>query len=201
MRAASVAVVAIAAIAAAASVDAGGRGAPPAQAWPASPYEGSPLPADLRVPDVVLRDEEGRPVRLAHLGEPAVVTFGSAVCEETCPLQAQAVRGALDDLGTDVPAFVVAVDPPRDTAQAARRFLLEQRLSGRVRFLVGPRAELERTWRGFAVAPQTAREHHQARIVVTDGAGRQRVGAFAESSTPETVAHDLRVVMRGTDAR
>lgn len=171
------------------------RAADAPRAWPATPFEGSPLPEDVRVPDVALRDERGGVVRLAELDGPAVVTFGSAVCEESCPLQAQIVRGALDDLGRDVPAFIVSVDPPRDTPDRARHFLVDQRLAGRIRFLVGPPDALRATWRGFAVAPQTPREHHQARIVLIDGRGRQRVGSFSAQATSETVAHDLRLLL------
>lgn len=200
LRCGAVAVGALLGILAATAVDAerpaaGPAAAEPVRAWPASPFEGSPLPDDVRVPDVALRDERGDTVRLAHLDGPAVVTFGSAVCEETCPLQAHIVRGALDDVGRDVAAFIVGVDPARDTPEAARHFLVGQRLAGRIRFLVGPPAALRATWRGFAVAPQSAREHHQARIVLIDGRGRQRVGSFSAQATAETVAHDLRLLL------
>lgn len=195
VAAAAVAVVALA-LALAGGAPAGpGAAAERVQAWPSSPFAGSLMPEGVHVPDVALKDAEGRTVRLARLGRPAVVTFGSAACEESCPLQAQVVRGALDQVGRDVPAFVVAVDPPRDTPRRARRFLLRQHLTGRVRFLVGPRAQLRRTWRGFAVAPQTAREHHQARIVLIDGRGLQRVGSFSSQATAESVAHDLRLLL------
>lgn len=169
------------------------RGGDGVQAWPASPFHGSPLP-DVPVPDVALLDADGRTVRLAQVRGPAIVTFASAACEETCPLQTQTVRGALDDLGEDVPAFVVAVDPPRDTAENARRFLVRQRVAGRVGFLLGPREALAATWRGFAVASQTADEHHQARIVLIDD-GRQRVGSFSAQTTAETLAADLRLLL------
>lgn len=196
MRAGAVLTAGLAVIAGALSVEPAGQEGSAAQVWPASPFAGSPYPGGMPVPDVALRDEDGAVVHLAEVGGPAVVTFGSAVCEETCPLQAQTVRGALDDLGLDLPAFIVSVDPARDTPERARRFLARQRLTGRVRFLLGPPAALRATWRGFAVAPQTAREHHQARIVLTDGRGRQRVGSFSSQSTPETVAHDLRLLER-----
>ena len=165
------------------------------RAWPASPFQGSLMPDDVPVPRVALRDASGETVNLAALREPALITFASAACQESCPLQAQVLREALDILGTDVPAFVVAVDPRRDTARRARRFLLEQRVSGRMRFLVGPHAALKAAWKGFAVAPQTAREHHQTRIVAVDGEGRQRVGWFLDQATPEAVAHDLELLL------
>ena len=75
-------------------------------------------------------------------GYPVIVTFLYTNCDDTCPAQAQTVRGALDELGEDIPALAVAVDPPRDTPQSARAFLAEQRATGRLDFVLGSRSEL-----------------------------------------------------------
>ncbi|HEU4976978.1 MAG TPA: SCO family protein [Baekduia sp.] len=164
-----------------------------AQAGPG--FEGSLLPPRTPAPDVVLHDEQGRRVALAGLrGRPYVVAFLSAVCQDVCPVTAQTVRIALDQAGGDVPAFAIAVDPPNDTALAARRFLTRQSLLGRMRFLLGTRAQLQPAWRGFAVQPVTATLPHQARIVLVDARGMQRVGYFADDATPEEIAHDLRLL-------
>ena len=56
-------------------------------------------------------------------GRPVVVTFLYSHCDDTCPAQAQVIRGALDELGEDLPALAIAVDPPRDTPDSARAFL------------------------------------------------------------------------------
>ena len=34
-------------------------------------------------------------------GRPAIVTFLYTTCEDTCPTQAQQIKGALDELGED----------------------------------------------------------------------------------------------------
>ena len=74
-------------------------------------------------------------------GKPVIVTFLYTTCDDTCPAQAQTVRGALDDLGEDVPALAIAVDPPRDTAARAQAFLAKARALGRIDFVLGhPRA-------------------------------------------------------------
>ncbi len=79
-------------------------------------FEGSTLPRGLKAPDFALTDEEGRRVRMADFrGRPTVVTFLYTTCEETCPGQAQVIKGAFAELGRDLPAVAVAVDPPRDT--------------------------------------------------------------------------------------
>lgn len=171
---------------------AGGAPAPPA----AGGLRGALLPPGVRAPSLAgLRDERSRPVTLPR-GRVAVVLFATAVCEDTCALTLQTVRGALDELGRDVPAVAVAVDPAHDTLAAARHFLTDQRVAGRIRFALGPRARLAPVWRGFGVQPQTKAEHHQARIVLVDRRGIQRVGSFAGATTPEELAHDLRVLTR-----
>ena len=116
-------------------------------------------------------------------------------CRETA---AQQIKGALDELGRDVPALAIAVEPPRDTADSARAFLSEQRMLGRMSFVLGERSELAPIWRGYAIRPQSMRSEHQARIVLVDGRGFQRVGFPIDQATPERIAHDLRMLEAGS---
>ena len=84
-------------------------------------FAGATMPKDVRAPDFELRDEQGKPVSMRSLrGEPVVVTFLYSHCQDTCPITAQTIRGALDDLGHDVPAVAISVDPPNDTPASAR---------------------------------------------------------------------------------
>ena len=48
-------------------------------------------------------------------GEPVVVAFLYSTCEDRCPVQAQQIKGALNELGTRLPALAVSVDPANDT--------------------------------------------------------------------------------------
>jgi protein SCO1 len=159
-------------------------------------FEGALMPPGVRAPDFTLRDERGDIVRMRDLrGTPVVVTFLYTTCRDSCPVDAQQVRGALDLLGRDVPALAVAVDPPRDTAARARRFLVQQQLLGRMRFVLGSRAELRPVWDGFFIQPQTEETDHQSRAVLIDARGYQRVGYPGSELTPERLAHDLRVLL------
>jgi protein SCO1/2 len=161
-------------------------------------FEGATLPAGLRAPELGLTDEEGEVVRMAELrGRPAVVTFLYSNCDDSCPAQAQQVKGALNELGHDVPALAISVDPANDTVQSARAFLSEQRMTGRLRFVLGDRDELRRVWRGYGVQPQLDDLDHTARIVLVDGNGVQRVGYPLGEVTPERLAHDLRLLEAG----
>jgi protein SCO1 len=158
-------------------------------------FAGASMPEGLFAPDFVLRDQEGDRVSMRALrGRPVIVTFLYTHCEDTCPIQAQTVRGALDDLGHDVPALAIAVDPPNDTPQSARKFLAEQRVTGRLDFVLGSRAQLRPVWDGFGVRPQRVTEEHNARITLVDARGIQRVGYPGSEATPERLAHDLRLL-------
>jgi protein SCO1/2 len=155
------------------------------------------MPQGLFAPDFVLRNQDGERVSMrAFRGRPVVVTFLYTHCQDTCPLMAQTVRGALDDLGHDVPALAIAVDPPNDTAQSARKFLAEQRVSGRIDFVLGSRAQLRPVWTGFGVQPQRVTREHVAHITLVDAHGIQRVGYPGSQATPERIAHDLRLLER-----
>ena len=163
---------------------------------PASPEPaGAVLPDGVRAPDFSLTDERGQRISMEEFrGEPVIVTFLYTHCEETCPPAAQQVKGALDELGRDVPALAIAVDPPNDTPASARAFLSEARMLGRMRFVLGTRAELEPLWKGYAIHPQTEDLEHQARIVLVDPDGFQRIGFPLSQATPERIAHDVRLL-------
>jgi protein SCO1/2 len=186
-----IAVFALGAIAFAASRrDANGGDAPPTAG-----FQGALMPEGVRAPDFRLTNQDGDPVSMRELrGRPVVVTFLYTTCEDTCPIQAQTVRGALDQLGHDVPALAIAVDPPRDTPERAKAFLSEQRALGRIDFVLGTRAELEPLWEGFAIRPQSVTEEHQARYTLVDAKGFQRIGYPGSEATPERLAHDLRLL-------
>ena len=158
-------------------------------------FAGSVWPDGVRAPAFDLTDERGDPISMREFrGQPVIVTFLYTHCDETCPPAAQQVKGALNELGHDVPALAIAVEPPRDTAASARAFLSEQRMLGRMRFVLGSRDELRPLWRGYAIRAQSVRTEHQARIVVVDRRGFQRTGFPIEQATPERIAHDVRLL-------
>jgi protein SCO1/2 len=160
-------------------------------------FAGAVMPEGLRAPDFTLSDQDGERVSMRALrGRPVIVTFLYTNCEDTCPIQAQTVRGALDELGHDVPALAIAVDPPNDTPRSAREFLAEQRATGRLDFVLGSAAELRPVWDGFAIQPQSVTSEHQARFTLVDARGYQRVGYPGSEATPERLAHDIALLER-----
>jgi protein SCO1/2 len=163
-------------------------------------FAGALRPPDLPAePLVGLHDEEGRPLSLKrHRGQVVVVTFLYTTCEDTCPLTTQQIRGALDDLGTDVPVVAVSVDPANDDEANAKRFLVEQQMIGRMHFALGDRRALERQWDAYGIAPQRNGREHSAYVVLVDGRGMQRIGWPVDQLTPEGLAHDIRKLQDDT---
>jgi protein SCO1/2 len=162
-------------------------------------FQGAMRPAGIPPADFRLRDEEGRLVRLDALrGKPVVVTFLYTTCRDTCPLTVDQIRGALDDLGHDVPVIAVSVDPRNDTPRAAKRFSLRRQMSGRMRWVLGSERELERLWRAYGVQPQSDRMEHSASTVLLDARGRQRVGFATSVLTPRALANDIALLERET---
>lgn len=167
---------------------------------PTSPYEGAVRP-QAPPGEFALRDQDGKLVTLADLrGKVVVLSPTYATCDETCPVVAQQIRGALDDLSDSerarIRAFALSVDPANDNPDSAQEFLLERRLRGYLDYLLGTRRELQPVWREYGFAPQTDAQEHNSYVVLLDGEGRQRVGFPANFLTPEALAHDLRLLVR-----
>ncbi len=157
-------------------------------------------PPQARAVDFALRDQDGRAATMReYRGRTAIVTFMYSTCQDSCPLTAQQIRGALDDLGHDVPVLVISVDPVGDTPLHVKQFLVKQHLVGRMRYLTGTRAQLAPIWRAYGIQPQGAGYEHTASTVIVDATGRQRVGYLSDQLTPEALADDLRAL--SDDAR
>ena len=160
-------------------------------------FEGAIRPPGIPPADFRLTNQDGDEVTLRQFrGTPVVVTFLYTTCEDTCPLTAQQIRGALDRLGHDVPVLAFAVDPPNDTPARAKRFLAEQRVAGRMDFLLGPVPELRKQWKAYGIQRQTTKQEHSGHVVLLDRDGVQRIGWPATRLTPEGLANDLALLER-----
>jgi protein SCO1 len=150
--------------------------------------------------DFTLKDQDGRTASLRqYRGQNLILTFLYSTCQDTCPITASTIRGALDDLGHDVPALAVSVDPANDTSESAKKFLLARHVNGRMRFLLGTTAQLTPVWKSYGIAPQRPGKPttdpafaHSAYILLIDRRGRQCIGFPVEKATSDGIAHDLR---------
>lgn len=172
----------------------GGGGGVDAQRVRATGWAGAVRPPAVPPAAFALRDERGRAVRIdAYRGQVVALMFVYSTCQDTCPLTAAQVRGALDEVDRDdVQAIAVSVDPARDTQRTVRTFLAEQRIAGRVPYLMGTRAQLSPVWRAFGVQAQEQEQEHSVSVVLLDRSGRQRVGFGPDDLTADGLAHDLR---------
>jgi protein SCO1/2 len=180
-----------------------GGGDPVSAAGPTG-LHGGLRPPQARASDFQLRDQDGQVATMdEYRGRTVVVTFMYSTCQDTCPLTAQQIRGALDDLGRAgaVPVLAISVDPQDDTPLHVKRFLIKQHMTGRMRYLVGTRAQLEPIWRAYGIQPQGQGYEHTASTVIVDGDGRQRVGYLTDQLTPEALADDLRTLAARDGAR
>lgn len=136
-------------------------------------------------PATVGRDSTGARVAIPAAGRPALVTFLYTDCPDVCPLTAQEISLALDRVGPDaagrIDVVAISVDPRGDTPAAVREFLARHRLTSRMRYIIGSKAELAPLWSSWHIAaqqgPPTA-SIHSARLVLVDRDGQQ-VGAYA----------------------
>lgn len=160
-------------------------------------FAGALRPASIPSEDFILRDQDGARARLAdYTGRVVILTFLYSTCQNTCPIIAQQIRGALDQLGRPVPAIAVSVDPRQDTPANVRAFLVREGMLGRLRYLVGSSATLQPIWRAYGIQPQGPGTgpsvDHSAYVILIDKAGRQRIGFPDDQLTPEGLAHDVR---------
>jgi protein SCO1 len=198
VRAAAVALgsaLAVAAVAAALIAVAGD--AHHAAARPA--LKGPLMPRGARAPAFALRDDSGRRATLAqYRGRVVVLTFLHSLCRGACPIMAQQIRGALDDLGPragQVSALAISVDPAQDTPRNIRHFLRVQRVVGTLRYLRGTRRQLAPVWKAYGVQPVGGRDAHTAYVFLIDRDGLERVGYPVGALTPEDLSNDIRVLL------
>jgi len=179
----------------------------PAAADASSGFDGALLPGTLSAPDFTLTDQHGRRVSLdQYRGRVTILTFLSPACQPTCPLIAQQIRGALDEMSAHptpahpVPVLIVSADPSTDTPAAVRRFLGEAALSDRVEYLTGTLSELRPVWRAYGIVPSLLGEAdspHAASVLLIDRSGQKRDLFQVEELTPEGLAHDIRKLEGG----
>lgn len=165
------------------------RGDGSAAAGDRSAYAGATRPSIPVQPLDGLVDQDGRPAALG--GDVTIVTFLYTDCEDSCPTTAQQIRAAIDDLDDPPPVYAISVDPVGDTPRTARKFLVDQSLLGRMRYLTGPPVALQRQWKVYGIQPQTRDDEHSLSTVLLDRTGRQRIGFPLDKLTPEGLAADV----------
>ncbi len=94
-------------------------------------------------------------------GKAVLVTFIYDHCPDICPLMVGNLHTAQAELGTEAQKLqivAVSVDPRGDTPRTVRAFLREHRMTGRMEYLLGSRAELEKVWRDWNILARPSPE-------------------------------------------
>ncbi|HEY1597593.1 MAG TPA: SCO family protein [Thermoleophilaceae bacterium] len=161
-------------------------------------FDGSLLPAGVRAPAFDLRDQTGRRVSMAEFhGKPVIATFLYSHCKDTCPVEARLIDQAVLKLGKPRAAVVAfTVDPAHDTPASVHAFLRREQITVPFHWVLGDWAQLKPIWKGYAVTPQLDDAEHMARIVLIDKHGVQRIGYPLDQTTPDRIAHDMRLLAR-----
>ena len=158
-------------------------------------YSGSLMPEQVPISNFTLKDETGKPISLLQFkGSPLVLTFMYTHCKDLCPLTTQQIRGAMDQLGHDVPVVSVTADPHGDTPASVKTWLAAEQMTGRMRWALGSSLEVPDVWKAYGVAGQTAKMDHSSYVFILDREGRRCVSWPTSQLTPEGLAHDLRLI-------
>jgi protein SCO1/2 len=160
---------------------------------------GPSMPPHFRAARFELRDSSGRSFALDRPGRVVVLTFLHSLCKSTCPVTAQTIRGALDDLTPaqrrQIDTYAVSVAPREDTPAHVRSFLREQGVGSFLHYLTGPLPAVRAVWKRYGIQPNTQGEDHSAFILLVDRRGIVRVGYPSHQTVPEDLAHDLRILV------
>jgi protein SCO1 len=155
-------------------------------------------------PEITLHDQDGKLFKLSSLrGKAVFVTFVYSHCPDVCPLMLQTLAAAkrgLKDPGS-MQIIAVSVDPKGDTPAAVKRFNRQRLLTGKVRWLLGTRAQLRPVWTAYNIiarsVPQTPEIiEHVSLIYGIDARGRLRVGYPASPLKPAWIEHDVPILAR-----
>ena len=123
-----------------------------------------------------------------------MLTFMYSTCQDTCPVTAtHDPRRARRPRPRRARLCAVSVDPANDTPDSAEAFLVKRGLSaGRMRFLLGTRAQLAPIWNAYGIRPQGNGFEHSAYVLLIDKRGRQRISFPVDQLIDRDLAHDIR---------
>lgn len=161
---------------------------------------GTPAPA------FSLTDQNGATVTLQGLrGHPVALAFMYTHCPDVCPLTAEKMRLASQQLGaqaSQVEWIGISVDPAGDTAGSAKLFAATHGLTGRLHFLMGTRDQLTPVWKAYflvsddnpgGMQPQVIA--HTGAVYLIDQQGRERVYLDSDFDPVKQLAPDLRILL------
>lgn len=172
-------------------------------------------------PDFTLTDQRGQNVTLSSLrGNVIALTFIYTHCTDVCPLIAQKLHDAYQELSSrdqqHVRLLAVTVDPVRDSTEALAQFTEKHGLADNTNWhaMTGDSATLTKIWKDYyidvngmieedaspvpgAATPDpsaaTASSAHTDAIYILDKDGNERVLMHSDA-TPQEIADNLKAL-------
>jgi protein SCO1/2 len=153
------------------------------------------------LPDITLRDREGRPVRLAdYRGKPLLVSFIYTGCFQVCPTQTRALFEAVKGLDTmlgpqQFNVVSIGFNQPFDSPDAMRSFARQHRIEhANWEFLSPPRERVEALTQafGFSYVATPAGFDHVLGVTVVAPDGRIHAQVYGDRLRADQLGAPLR---------
>jgi protein SCO1/2 len=164
-------------------------------------YAGATADPSKPAPPLKLEDSLGQPVNIDdYRGKAVLVTFIYDHCPNICPLIVSNLHAAQNELGPQagkLQIIAVSVDPKGDTPKTVRAFLKDHQMTGRMKYLIGSRPELENVWRNWNITTQNDPSRkdpdaveHSALIYGISGTG-DITTLYPAGFKPRQIVHDV----------
>jgi protein SCO1/2 len=156
------------------------------------------------VPDLVLLDREGRPVRLAaYRGKPLLVSFIYTGCFQVCPTQTRALHEAVTGLQRmlgphQFNVVSIGFNQPFDDPGAMRSFARQHRINEpNWEFLSPPREAVKALTQafGFSYVATPAGFDHVLGVTVVDAQGRIHAQVYGDRVRADQLGRPLRELL------
>jgi protein SCO1/2 len=202
------ALAAIAALALAAGMPAAAAAEDHSQHMQHGRNEPAPGRVQIKLPDTVLTDQNGKAVRFkadAMADRLVAINFVYTTCTTVCPVQSALFADLQQRLGErsgrDVSLISVSVDPLRDTPLRLKEFAARYKAGPGWSFLTGSRQAVDEVLKAFDVyTPNFA--DHPAAVLVGDPRSGEWVRFFGFPSTDQIIGRmkELQAGRQGTRA-
>lgn len=164
-------------------------------------YAGATANPSKPAPPLELKDSLGQPVNIDdYRGKAVVVTFIYDHCPDVCPLIVSNLRAAQSELGPEaknLQIIAVSVDPKGDTPKTVKAFLADHQMTGRMKYLIGSRPQLEQVWQNWNIVSKNAPSsknpdavEHSALVYGISGSG-EITTLYPANFKPDQIVHDV----------
>jgi protein SCO1 len=169
---------------------------------PVSQYSGAVANPPKPAPALVLHDSTGKKFDLAkYRGKTVLITFLYTHCPDVCPLIAGNLHTSLVQLGpkaSRVQVVAVSADPKGDTPSTVTAFLAKHELTGKMRYLIGSRKDLEKVWLRWGIVakpdPKTPNAVEHSGLVYGIAASGKITTLYPANFKPADIVHDAPVL-------